>query len=517
MKGSRSLRLVLLAMFVVGCSAKLPQHLHEQVEEMPKRLETARGKVASSRQTFDSVIKSQEYKTFLATYDTKEKWVEKFSQAIEKVDTADRVYKTRIEPIMKENKPESEKEATNLILAFNTLLKEADTLSDYPGNRMARLEEAKEHSSQMIAQARTQWKATKSVHDEIASVTKKAATDFPAKKDDIATRMSPFNRLYDTSNKCIESAEKEFKSNKPDYSVLADSCTTVEKNLGEYQTKSVELKEKLAELGRSYSKTLVDMNVDYYVVIGRTDWDEWAEFDNDSDYTFAPVKVDASVYQQWEQLGNTGNDVSVSEEQVTAFGLDPNENQSSGSREFWLSDLQEKYFHKYLVVENGQKSTSDWEEVTEAFFDEHEYDLGMDIVSKPYGLYEDEVIDEAAPPGIAYVNNSRYGHWKDDGHGNSFWEWYGQYAFYRDMLGGPQPYYYSRTEWNDWHRNYRGEEPYYGPNKEKRDRYGVGSVYINSRYGNSNWVMTGGYNRQMDSVRSAGGSFRAGGPGGGGK
>ena len=78
-------------------------------------------------------------------------------------------------------------------------------------------------------------------------------------------------------------------------------------------------------------------------------------------------------------------------------------------------------------------------------------------MTKPYGAYEDEVVNVAAPPGMAYVGNSKYGEWREDNQGNRFWDWFGPYLFFSTLLH--RPYYYN--DWNGWRGGYYGQRPYY--------------------------------------------------------
>jgi hypothetical protein len=48
--------------------------------------------------------------------------------------------------------------------------------------------------------------------------------------------------------------------------------------------------------------------------------------------------------------------------------------------------------------------------------------------------------ESSAVNGSEYVGNSNYGSWKTDSSGNSFWAWYGQYAFFSAMFNGPSYY-----------------------------------------------------------------------------
>ena len=70
------------------------------------------------------------------------------------------------------------------------------------------------------------------------------------------------------------------------------------------------------------------------------------------------------------------------------------------------------------------------------------------------------------PPGYQQVGNARYGQWRDEGGGRSFWVFYGQYALLSHMIGGfSRPIY--RNDWNGY-RTARGRG---------RTYYGAGGVY----------------------------------------
>ena len=142
--------------------------------------------------------------------------------------------------------------------------------------------------------------------------------------------------------------------------------------------------------------------------------------------------------------------------------------------------LSADYFHKYLITENGETHETDWQKVDETMFENHVGDLGMDIVSKPFGTFEDEKIANPTPAGLAFVGNPQYGRWQTDDRGTSFWAWYGAYRLFGDLLGARgQPYSYRRDEWETWSTRYRGQ-PYYGEDKDKRERYGTGGYVVGS-------------------------------------
>jgi len=139
-----------------------------------------------------------------------------------------------------------------------------------------------------------------------------------------------------------------------------------------------------------------------------------------------------------------------------------------------LDDMKEegnffsKFYHKYRIVQPEDTGTTDWLEVPENYYRLHEEYLGMALFSKKDG----EEIDEIAPPGYAYVGDSRYGRWRDDGQGGSFWEFYGKYALLSHLFGGwYRPVY--RTDY-DMYRQYRSRRrPYFG----NKNQYGTsGSI-----------------------------------------
>jgi hypothetical protein len=132
------------------------------------------------------------------------------------------------------------------------------------------------------------------------------------------------------------------------------------------------------------------------------------------------------------------------------------------------------YKHKYKVIKEREDGTpyeelTDWYEVSEKTFSFYENDMGMEIASKVDG----KVTKETSPPGYSrYVGNDRYGTWRTDSGGNSFWAFYGQYAFMSSMIGlVAGPVY--RTGYYDYYNNYRGRRPYYGTMTNGRYRYGT--------------------------------------------
>ena len=94
----------------------------------------------------------------------------------------------------------------------------------------------------------------------------------------------------------------------------------------------------------------------------------------------------------------------------------------------------------------------------------------------------------ASPPGYNnYVGNEKYGQWENRG-GNSFWAFYGQYAFMSSMFN-MMTYPVRRSYYNDYRGGYYGTgRSYYGPRTTGGSTYyGTNSAYNKSSKPNSSW------------------------------
>ncbi len=174
-----------------------------------------------------------------------------------------------------------------------------------------------------------------------------------------------------------------------------------------------------------------------------------------------------------------------------------------------------EYFHKYFIEKDGKtrKDTS-WEPVSQTFYMANIDNLGMAILSKKVGQFDDEANEYATPPGIAYMGDPKYGEWKTDSRGNSFWSWYGKYAFFSSIFMFP-PRGFGYNHWDGFRRNYRYDRPYYGRTASGQALYGSKGYFTkrSSRYQRSSFARTGGFFSQSPSARNGGSRVRGGGPG----
>ncbi|MDO8507102.1 MAG: hypothetical protein Q7S53_00855 [bacterium] len=498
--------LVVFSLLAAGCS-NIPKEIQKDADQLSKRIEAAKKKIGDKQSQFEEFKNSESY-GFHKPYSERENWAGKFDEARAKTDTAQSLFDNELKPILDRGKAEEAENAKAQINRINATLDEADYFADYPGNRAEFLKKVKDEGKQMIQTASNDVASSQKFRDELTAPVEKAKVDFPGKKDDLTMRQAEFNRRVDESATALTSAKAQEAAASPDYAVWGDSCVTITTNNEWIKGEDQNVRNKLNELPRSYSWTLVDQREDFFVTIQKTVWDDWAEIDNDKDYTYESRQVDRDTYAYFESLSDEDAlDLGkIDQDKWNSLNIDQREGPNDSTEKFYVGDLPYTCYHKYLVEENGQVHEEDWKEVDEATFAANEADLGMVIMTKPVGLYEEDVIKVASPPGFAYVDNPRYGQWNTDGSGNSFWVFYGQYAFISNMLGGNSIY---RNDWDTWNRDYRGRQPYYG----KDEGYGTYSGnYAGTTYGRS-----GGIEAEDPSVREAGSSARGGGPGGGGK
>ncbi|MBF0118686.1 MAG: hypothetical protein HQK79_07600 [Desulfobacterales bacterium] len=159
-----------------------------------------------------------------------------------------------------------------------------------------------------------------------------------------------------------------------------------------------------------------------------------------------------------------------------------------------LDDMKEEgnfiktYYHKYKIVTEEKTTETDWKETSKNYFDKYYPFLGMTIWSKKDGKES----TDANPPGYEYVGNSKYGQWKTDSSGNSFWEFYGKYRMFSDLLGG----FLNRDNYNTYTRYQSQRKPYYGPNNE----YGTNGSFTKQQKPNF-------FARKISSMQKSSSSF----------
>lgn len=143
-----------------------------------------------------------------------------------------------------------------------------------------------------------------------------------------------------------------------------------------------------------------------------------------------------------------------------------------------LADMQtsgnfiKSYTHSYNVVTPERQFDYGPLTIPQKMYDHFKPYLGMTIWSQKDGKGDESM----APPGYAYVGDPRYGEWRRDSSGRSFWTFYGQYRLLSDLLGMGGRIF--RNDY-DTYRGYRSSKrPYYGPNQN----YGTGGTLTRKQY-----------------------------------
>lgn len=129
------------------------------------------------------------------------------------------------------------------------------------------------------------------------------------------------------------------------------------------------------------------------------------------------------------------------------------------------------YYHQYKLVIGEEQEGSDElaiserlldaERVSSQHYERHQDHLGMVLLSKT----QEGVEQVPQPAQYRYVGDERYGTWRTNSNGGSFWEFYGKYALLSHVLGTvSRPI--GRDEWTNYRSSWRGGRTYYGPNND---------------------------------------------------
>jgi len=166
----------------------------------------------------------------------------------------------------------------------------------------------------------------------------------------------------------------------------------------------------------------------------------------------------------------------------------------------------ETYYHQYKIVQddgngNLDEFTTGMLEVSKATFNSHINDMGMELMARDSA---GNLSKGAAPPGYNnYVGNEKYGQWKTDNSGNSFWAFYGRYAMMSTMFN-MMAYPARRSYYNDWRGGYAGTgRGYYGPSNQGRGYYGTNSAHGRSTKPSSTWSKKRSSFRQNVATRTS--------------
>lgn len=163
-------------------------------------------------------------------------------------------------------------------------------------------------------------------------------------------------------------------------------------------------------------------------------------------------------------------------------------------------NFSKSYRHQYQIITEKdsipQERLTEWYPVSKDFFAYHENNMGMEIASKGR---DGKVHKGASPAGYSnYVGNERYGQWRQNSSGGSFWEFYGKYAMLTSVFN-MMAYPARMSYYNDYRNNYYGSgRSYYGPTNGGRSTYGTYSDYNTKTKPNSRYTRSSTFKNKVN-------------------
>jgi len=520
-----------LIVTLTGCGPGLPKELNSQAKAIPDRIKNTQSSVDKHREKYKSLTKSNEFNS-VQKFATKENWAGQFDIANNELDRAKKVYDKDLFPLIKKNRPESVAGVKLQIAIINKNILNATRLSNFAFIRFAAITDAIENAESLHSRAQKNASQIFNTVNKIKTGPfEKANSDFPDLKDKISIRFTPLSNLEKQSRHNLNVVTDAYKAHttgsNADYAAFSISSQALASNIVKLETLETKFTQEIAQLYLSYTKILKDMKEEYIVVIQRESWNENSDYYNPKFVTFQR-QVNSEAYETLTAdnldtiaaitAGFTGSKFKnhIDGNLWKSLSINPGDqwpSRSHNAASFYVKDSKEIYFHKYILEENGETKETDWEKVDKSFYEANFDFLGMAILAKPYGVFEKDRLTQAAPPGMAYVGNSKYGEWKKDNSGSSFWSWYGKYALFSTLFF-PRPYYYPYNSWNSWNNGYRNNRPYFGKTGQGFQKFGTRGSFIkkSSKFQSSTFARSGGFKRQSASVRGAGANLRGGGP-----
>jgi len=517
---------------LTGCGSTLPKGLRNEARAIPDTINSVKSRVDKHKDKYKRLTTSPEFKA-VEKFALKENWIQKFQLAQNELTRAKELYNKDLKPLVKKNKPELAPQVKQQINRLKKIVQDAEGLSQYPVSRFSAITETIQNANSLQSRAKEEADQIGRITNEIKTgPLAKANADFPDPDltEKINTRFAPLSKLERQSQDHLKVVLAEYDrhtaGSSADYAAFTDSSKALASGFEQAKIFEAKFTKEMAQLYSSYTKILKDMKEEYFVTIKRESWNENSDYYNPKFATFqrevSPELYEALTTDNLDTIaaitaGFTGSRFSSNIGNLwKELSINPSEQwpgRGHNAASFWVADSKEAYFHKYMLEENGETKETDWEKVDASFYDANLEYLGMAILAKPYGVFEQDRMTQAAPPGMAYVGNSKYGEWKKDNTGNRFWSWYGKYAFFSSLFFFP-PSYYSYNSWNGWNNNYRNSRPYFGKTRNGFQKFGTRGTYIKKSPGfqSTTFAKSGGFKTQTASVRGAGSTLRGGGP-----
>ena len=486
--------------------------------------------------------KKEPYYKGIKAHELDEQWQEYFKNSEIEFKNI-KIILDEIDQLIDINSRRDKENIDAMIRSSNSALKQTIEVYQYPLNRLAEARKTSNSFENIVASIEV---AYNKAQQKLILV-----KNYPLQTQDSSRSKlaAIFMERVEKAKEIVDDVlRKKYQGEMPDVLALNDSHKIIENIVKKLDYLTTD-EEKSAELLLSKAKVLIDMQVKYFFVPERYSWNNYSDYNTQMRYIYDPIEIGYEQYQTLLTKENTKLSTALSPHRYTGhpvyelhgqniFDMAEKWPSNSTNAEYWLKELYPKYYHKYMVFIDGFRTELEWMEVDEKQFYRHIPHFGMQIYSKPYGMFSDEAIVNAAPVAMAFVDNKMYGKWLEGPEGK-YWKFNPKYeqTFALYMIQD----YYSEDEYNEWKKSQIKRVDFYG----LTHRYGTYSTetYKHPTYLNSNFVRLyidlldiyvdslryrGVINEESGSggassgsttrsAKSSGRSLRGGGPGGYGK
>ena len=255
-----------------GCGGLPEETRNRATKQVPQRIESAVRDVQNNLSGYEQIKASDVFTSFLNPYAQRENWSEHITTANEKIAHAKKLNE-ELQTLVAENNEEDLNKVNTLIQRIYAAIGEAKSASEAPAARAVFLQKVRENAPAMVQKAEEQQAQMRVRFEKLSTFMNEITQEFPDREEDISKIFAVPRKHFNDAQKDLETAKQQFNAQTPDYAALGDSVRSVASNQDQLAASDKQVREKLGELRRSYSKTLVDMKVDYYVTIGRASWD----------------------------------------------------------------------------------------------------------------------------------------------------------------------------------------------------------------------------------------------------
>lgn len=538
-KGLFGIAVILFIYWIYSETTRLPSSIVREAKSVSTLLDRYQNTLKGEINYLQKLKQSNDWQP-LERYAQKEQWDKTIDGAATQLEQLKSLYKVEVEKLLDRNHKD---DVPKLKDALTKIKKEANIalkMVKKPRETVAFINESIKNKEQLYSNATDKLESSNNKLDEFITKAESTVVSFPKKSEIINKNTSEVKAIFIELQKAVERLVKQYKSSDTDF--LEYGNAFAQAKLAEIDlNKMLKNKaERLDDLNRDFVKVLTDQKVDYFIIIGRANWCEGEYCDDGSQMRYPAVNVDddtmkyfsnsnvspiAQISGSW---GKPSFRLNIPENRWNALGIDKyyRWNRSKPYAEYWVEQTVEKTFHRYTTIENGKVDEGRWQEVPNKYFWDNYENLGMALVTKPIGSFVSESIQTPEPVGLATVakpemvdgvptGSNKYGEWRRDSSGNSFWFYYSMYRILGDFG-------YGRYGYNDWYGYSTRDRsrPYYGSSGQ----YGTfgKNTYNNSRYSNSSFskrnpnarksAMLGKRSSVASSVRGSGSSNRGKGP-----